>query len=131
MADLQNDIGDAEVPLSEILDQAQKRVKAKGSTTSTMAYLKGDGHLETCNLGDSGYLLIRPDAHGKLTSLYRSESQQYYFNCPYQTGNHNKKSPSHEAFSICHLVKENDIIVLGTDGVWDNLYDQDIMKIVE
>jgi len=67
--------------LSFILDQAVSKTKAKGSTTATMAFLN-DTQLKTCNLGDSGYLLLRPQ-DGKLQTLYRSESQQYYFNCPY------------------------------------------------
>ena len=48
-----------EIALSEIMDEARRRTKAKGSTTITLAYLTGE-QLKTCNLGDSGYLLVRP-----------------------------------------------------------------------
>lgn len=123
-----------EIALSEIMDEARRRTKAKGSTTCTLAYLT-DGQLKTCNLGDSGYLLVRPSRQpgGKfaLETLHRSKSQQYYFNCPYQTGIHNRKDPSAEAESLSHDVQGSDLVVLGTDGLWDNLFDVDITNILE
>lgn len=104
--------------------------KAKGSTTATMAFLTQDKQLKTCNIGDSGYLLLRRGESGNLESVFRSTSQQHYFNCPYQFGIHNKKPPSDQAFSTVHLIEENDILVLGTDGLWDNLFDQDIIDLI-
>jgi serine/threonine protein phosphatase PrpC len=38
-----------------------------GSTTCVMAKIDEGGHLETCNLGDSGFLLLRFDNHGIVT----------------------------------------------------------------
>jgi serine/threonine protein phosphatase PrpC len=94
-----------EMALKDILDEAMKKQKAKGSTTATMVFLKNRDKLElkTCNLGDSGYLLLRPESLS-LQKVYRFESQQHYFNCPYQMGNHNIKPPSSEAFEISHDV---------------------------
>lgn len=128
--------------LHEVLDDAVRRVKAKGSTTACLAELDGhlllnkSGHeevnLKTCNLGDSGYLLLRPVAGGGFTSLmYKSESQQHYFNCPFQVGNHKIKDMPTKAFSTEHKVRKDDVLILATDGVLDNLFDRDIQYCVE
>ena len=42
--------------------------------------------LNTVNLGDSGYLVFRPENDLHMETQFKSESQQHYFNCPYQTG---------------------------------------------
>ena len=48
------------------MDESVKRVKAKGSTTCVMAALDSNQSdplnilLNTVNLGDSGYLILRP-----------------------------------------------------------------------
>ena len=73
---------DESTKVSDIMDKAQSRVKAKGSTTVTMAHLTQDSKLKTCNLGDSGYLVLRPEGE-EIIKVFRSESQQHYFNCPF------------------------------------------------
>ena len=110
---------------------------AKGSTTATMVFLKNGEQMElkTSNIGDSGYMLLRPksspDGSVSLQKLFRSESQQHYFNCPFQIGNHNKSAPSKQAFETSHAVNPEDILVLGTDGLWDNLFDEDVITLIE
>lgn len=44
--------------------------------------------MKTLNLGDSGYLIFRPNLKKKRTlqKIFRSEAQQYRFNFPYQCG---------------------------------------------
>jgi len=111
------------------LDVANSSTKAKGSTTATLAHLTQDFKIKTCNLGDSGYLILRP-ADPKIEKVFRSTSQQHYFNCPYQTGNHSKKPPSAQCFSASHDIQLNDLIILGTDGLWDNMFDDEIMSLV-
>ena len=118
-----------EVDLAGILDVANSSTIAKGSTTATVAQLTQDFKIKTCNLGDSGYLILRP-ADPTIEKVFRSTSQQHYFNCPYQTGNHSVKPPSAQGFSTSHDIQLNDIIILGTDGLWDNVFDDDIMSLV-
>ena len=53
--------------------------KAKGSSTCVMASLSDSNPnlMETCNLGDSAYLLVRPvDDHGQLNikKVFRSKT---------------------------------------------------------
>ena len=80
-------------------------------------------------LGDSSYMILRPSmCQGqKLTKLYRSREQQHYFDCPFQCGTHGD-SPT-KAFIETHQVQNNDIIVMGTDGIWDNWFDYEIEQI--
>jgi serine/threonine protein phosphatase PrpC len=65
--------------LKDLLDNASKMTIAKGSSTCVMAELTKDkpNWLKTCNLGDSGYLVVRPQYDGKngIVKLYRSKSQ--------------------------------------------------------
>jgi len=59
-----------------------------GSSTVVMAKLdtRNNNQIKTTNLGDSGYVLFRPNAEGNLEKLFRSKEQQFSFNFPYQCG---------------------------------------------
>ena len=60
-----------------------------------------------------------------MTQTFRSEEQQYRFNFPYQCGT-NCELP-YKAFDNEHeVVAGKDFVVMGTDGLFDNLYDADI-----
>ncbi|CEG49189.1 uncharacterized protein PHALS_06965 [Plasmopara halstedii] len=97
-----------------------------GSTTACIVRLKqsidGKPMLEYSNLGDSGFVLIR---NGEI--IFRSK-YQYYGRAPYQLAkiplrfkqygaieNHPDDADSGEID-----VQDGDLIVLATDGVWDN-----------
>ena len=87
--------------LKDLLDSASKMTKAKGSSTCVMAELTDSKTLSTCNLGDSGYMLFRPQPDGTTHFMFKSETQQHRFNAPYQTGTDKTwptraKSLSHE-----------------------------------
>ena len=84
--------------------------------------------MKTCNLGDSGYLIVRPGSKGNMEKIFRSTSQQHYFNCPYQCGHKDYYNLPYNAEDNQHEVKHNDIVVMGSDGVFDNLFDEQIMK---
>ena len=84
--------------------------------------------MRTLNLGDSGYMILRPKADSSdLEKTFRSKEQQHRFNAPYQTGMR-YHSPKTLAFDSEHLVQHNDIVVMGTDGVYDNLHDEQIIE---
>jgi hypothetical protein len=62
--------------------------KNTGSSTCTIAKLsEGENNiLKTLNMGDSGYLLVRPDGEGKdgkLKRIHRTKEQQHSFNFPF------------------------------------------------
>lgn len=58
--------------LKELLVSAVKENPHTGSTTAVMAKVSEGGNMETCNLGDSGYLLLRFDDSGALETKYQS-----------------------------------------------------------
>lgn len=120
--------------LKEILIEAVKLNKNQGSSTAVLASLEEPNIMKTTNLGDSGYSIYRAEmAEGnslKLNLEFRSEEQQYRFNFPYQCGT-GCELP-HKAFDNQHEVQPGrDFIIMGTDGLFDNLYDKDIQGCLE
>ncbi len=66
-----------------------------------------------------------------MKTLFRSKEMQKSFNFPYQIGfRKNGDDPSLSEIQS-HEVKHGDVIILGTDGCFDNMYDEDILQIVE
>ena len=71
---------------------------------------------------------VRPNSEKGLTKIFRSEEQQHSFNFPYQCGT-DGDDPS-LAIDHEHQIKNNDIIVVGSDGVFDNCFDDEIISIL-
>eukprot|EP01133_Synstelium_polycarpum_P005268 gene5268-6103_t len=94
----------------------------KGSSTCCIVMLDTD-NLLSANLGDSGFLVIRDSE-----VYFRTREQQHAFNMPFQLGTQSIDRPEHSITSAFE-VEEGDIIVLGTDGVFDNLFDDEICRI--
>lgn len=61
--------------------------------------------------------------------VFKSKSQEHSFNFPYQIGT-NGDSPTKADSNTIPLLP-NDIVILGSDGLFDNLYDHQILQIVE
>ena len=79
------------------------------------------GFLSSANLGDSGYLVVRD---GRVA--YRTAQQEHIFGCPYQLSS--AKDGDSPADAIVHrmAVRSGDIVVAATDGLFDNLDDEDV-----
>ena len=86
-----------------------------------------EAKVHTANLGDSSYLWLRK-AGFDLTVQYKAKEQTMGFNFPKQVGT-NGNHPS-EADTKSHEVKINDIFVLGSDGLFDNLFEKDIIEVI-
>lgn len=79
--------------------------------------------LYTANIGDSGYMVVR---RGRI--IHRSEEQQHYFNTPFQLS---LPPPGYQADVLSDRpdsastdnfpVEDGDVILVATDGVFDNL----------
>lgn len=107
--------------------ESVKKTTQVGSSTCVMCMLDVDRPmLRTCNLGDSGYLIARfsPNQE-KFDLVFRSQEQQYSFNFPYQAGT-GAELP-YNAFDNEHNVEHKDVVVVGSDGLFDNLYNDDIL----
>jgi protein phosphatase PTC7 len=108
----------------EVMNEAyQYSTYVQGSSTACILVLDGT-HLNAANLGDSGFMVIRG-----LEIVYRTKEQQHSFNFPYQIGTGSADKP-HHAQRIQVEVQPDDLIILGTDGLWDNLFDEDIIDVV-
>ncbi|PIN21040.1 Serine/threonine protein phosphatase [Handroanthus impetiginosus] len=113
-------------PMRLLVESFMNTTEVEGSSTACIVSLAGD-LLRAANLGDSGFMVIRG---GK--TFYKTEAQQHSFNYPYQIGwrhSTNIGSPE-EAEDIVLGVEVGDVIVLGTDGLFDNVFEEDIEKIV-
>lgn len=113
-----------------------RRILAGGST-ACVAVAGTDATLEVANLGDSGYAHLSPL---RLNSV--SQPQTHAFNTPFQLskvppklvaqaalfgGHHFGDYPADANISRCELA-HGDVLVLATDGVWDNLSPEDILR---
>jgi protein phosphatase PTC7 len=130
-----------------IFAEAAALTKSMGSSTFCMCSLDLEkNYLHTVNLGDSGYMIVRDSRQGapdspnpalnkvletqnNLDLVYKSEEQQHQFNFPFQCGT-NGDNPE-EAITNTHEFKEGDIVIVATDGLWDNLYENQIISIMK
>lgn len=93
-----------------------------GSSTACVLILnKENNMLYAANIGDSGFMVVR-----KGSIVHQSEEQTHYFNTPYQLSSpfHNSDVLSdrpESADEISFPVQTGDVILVATDGVFDNL----------
>lgn len=97
------------------LKYAVSKNAEQGSSTACVASLnKMD--LVGANVGDSGLIVIR---EGRV--VFETKTQQHTFNTPFQLGPRSKDSVDDgEKFQF--RVHMCDVIVTGTDGLWDNVH---------
>ncbi|KAH0632320.1 hypothetical protein KY284_035106 [Solanum tuberosum] len=108
-----------------VLEEAYKNTNSKGLSTACIVTLNSEkSTIVAANVGDSGFFLIRK---GKI--IYKSPIQQRVFGCPYQLGNCNVDNPS-IAQEMELNVEKDDILMVGTDGMLDNMNDSGIEEIV-
>ncbi|KAF7594435.1 hypothetical protein BBP40_009255 [Aspergillus hancockii] len=117
---------------------ADESIRAGGSTASVGIGLD-DGRVELANLGDSGSVLLR------LAAVHHySVPQTHGFNTPYQLsiipprmrkqasifgGGFLEDFPRDAAVTNLQM-QHGDVLLLATDGVFDNLNNQDILKLI-
>ena len=114
----------------EILQHAYFQTNSLGTCTACLVAIDHN-ELSAANLGDSGFIVLRrlPNASAKEWGLYFQTTEQvHFFNCPFQLGTNSKDSPS-DAQSFKIPVEQGDIIVLATDGLFDNLFVHDIIDV--
>ena len=125
-----------------ILSNAYSAISSYGSATALLVTLNND-QLLCCNIGDSGFLVIRFMNNSPFI-IEKSTPQQHDFNVPFQlaripslakiediaskskngykiinkirNGNFCQDAPEHSDFYLVSNIKQNDIVVLATDG---------------
>ncbi|CAI5499212.1 unnamed protein product [Closterium sp. Naga37s-1] len=106
-----------------VLTSAHAKTRSQGSCTACLVVLTAD-RLQAANLGDSGFVVVR---NGRI--IFKSPPQQHDFNFPFQLGSDGGDSPSAaEVFSL--PVAAGDVVVLGTDGLFDNVFDSELASTV-
>ncbi|KAL5219023.1 hypothetical protein ABZP36_019707 [Zizania latifolia] len=109
---------------SRVLEKAYLSTKARGSSTACIIALKEQG-IHAVNLGDSGFMVVR-DGH----TVLRSPVQQHDFNCTYQLESGGRSDLPSSAQVFHFPVAHGDVIIVGTDGLFDNLYGNEISTVV-
>lgn len=59
---------------------------------------------------------------------FKSKEQVHGFNTPFQVGT-DGDNPEH-SLTFSHDIEDKDVIILATDGLWDNLDDEQIKNIL-
>ena len=113
-------------PLAILQEAYQAAAKARvlGSSTAVVCSMLDENRLGILNVGDSGIRIVR---NGSL--LFGSAEGTFSFNFPYQLGPTSDFRPAQGERAIITLLR-GDVIVLASDGVLDNVYDDDIIKFV-
>jgi protein phosphatase PTC7 len=97
---------------------------ATGASTALVASIGEDDFLRVLNLGDCACWVIR---NGEVVA--RSKEIVHYFDCPYQLS---EDSPdrSQDGTKLNFEVIPGDVIVMGSDGVFDNLSQETICETI-
>ena len=114
---------DVVAPLN-VMVAAHAATRVQGSSTALVLLLR-KSMLHGANLGDSGFMILRGGC-----VWFKSEPQQHSFNFPYQIGSEMSDSPN-AAQLYALTVQSGDVIVSGTDGLWDNLHDAEVAALVK
>ncbi|BGP36502.1 hypothetical protein JCM10449v2_000403 [Rhodotorula kratochvilovae] len=93
-----------------------------GSSTALLAVLRND-ELRLANLGDCSCCVIRGDEY-----IFRTEEQQHRFNYPFQAGTNAKDVPVRDAQKFAVKVQRDDIVILASDGLVDNVFSDDLLE---
>ncbi|XP_055823249.1 probable protein phosphatase 2C 55 [Solanum dulcamara] len=108
----------------KVLNEAYFNTKCKGSSTACILTLTCD-IVHAVNVGDSGFVVIRDGV-----IVYKSEIQQKRFNYPFQLGNGVKLDDPNVAQEIKVTVRTGDVIVMATDGLFDNVHGSELEILV-
>ena len=93
-----------------------------GSATCTALKLIGPNEIAAINIGDSGYSIHRLENGKDLQVVFASEPGQKRFNFPHQLGGKYGDAVKDVAVEMTHTLEPNDILVVYSDGVSDNLF---------
>jgi protein phosphatase PTC7 len=114
-----------------ILRKAWEDNKHDGSSTLVVITLpKDENAIYASYVGDSGYCILRQQGPNNYQLLHESQPQQRRFNYPYQLGwGRNGDNPD-VALEFKHDVRDEDLVILGTDGLFDNMRAADITNLI-
>ncbi|XP_052175822.1 probable protein phosphatase 2C 26 isoform X2 [Diospyros lotus] len=104
-----------------LLKKAHSATSSIGSATVIVAMLEGNGVLKIANLGDCGLRVIR---RGQI--IFSTSPQEHYFDCPYQLSSEVAGQTYLDAMISSIQLLEGDTVVMGSDGLFDNVFNHEI-----
>lgn len=111
-----------------LVEAAQKNDEIGSSTFVVLTLDNNEQKVKTANVGDSGFIILKKNEKGDYNIKYESVSQQHSFNFPFQLGT-NADDPNN-AETMDFKIKEDDLYIVYSDGVCDNLYSYEVEKII-
>ncbi|CAI9770089.1 unnamed protein product [Fraxinus pennsylvanica] len=106
----------------EVLKHSVDRTQSPGSSTVLIAHFDGQV-LHVANIGDSGFIILRNG------TVYKKSSPMFHeFHFPVQIERGDDPFYLTKEYKVD--LEEGDVIIAATDGLFDNLYDQEISSIV-
>ncbi|CDJ69049.1 hypothetical protein, conserved, partial [Eimeria necatrix] len=149
--------GDVGSRALEILRRGYGETRSFGSSTALVVLHEGQQQIGIANVGDSALILLRRQLVYRMTCVFRTAEQQHEFNCPFQLSRLPQPGDyellrcsgkqallqllqraaaaalpqdTPEAAAVATVaVQEGDLLLLGTDGLFDNLFDHEICAI--
>lgn len=112
------DLQDQLLTAAEIADE-----RATGASTAVVASITENGYLRAISLGDSYCIVIRGEK-----VVAKTKEIVHYFDCPYQLSDISPDRPR-DARKLNFELVRGDIILMGSDGIFDNLEDSEIVEI--
>lgn len=100
-----------------------------GTTTASSALLhhksENEPVLLATSLGDCAIMVVRPEQE---SMLYKSKEDWHWFDCPRQLGTNSPDTPKENAYSDKIDVQEGDVVLCLSDGVTDNLWEEEVTE---
>ena len=129
-----------------VLTVGHSRTTAQGSATACVLSLDPrTGELAAANLGDSGFVIVGGGGGGSNGSgssggggssevagrvAFKSPQQQHGFNFPFQLGAAGSASDSPaDAEEFLLPTSPGDVVVVGTDGLFDNVFADEVARL--
>ena len=107
--------------------QHSRMLKDGLATTLACATLLDDQMLVVTNLGDSGVLVLRPSF--ELIPVFASKPQVAKYNTPYAIESNGwYLNAMHVSIE---MIMPGDIVIVGSDGLFDNLTTEEIVQVVD
>jgi protein phosphatase PTC7 len=121
----------------------------QGSATACVVVLDAAGALMAANVGDSGFAVVGAPPYGgavgrhaqspgpgsapstaRRVVKFRSPQQEHEFGRPYQLGHAPTADRAADAMRASLPLAPGDLVILGSDGLWDNLDDDAMLDAV-
>ncbi|KAL9268033.1 putative protein phosphatase 2C 71 [Drosera capensis] len=114
---------DVLIDVKEILKKSAAAAKKSPGLAAFLVARLNNQVLHVANIGDAGFCVIRNGC-----VYYRSIPMVHEFNFPVRIGQDDDPLEVLEEFHVD--IEDGDVIVIATDGLFDNLYEQEIVSIV-